>query len=262
MNQQSQGRWGRRLSWAALVLSLGGIATGLIAAVGTGTGVWTYSLGLRLLGYGLFAAIGGGLLAIVAWVVARRSGGRAGWRTGLALLSALLFTGYLGSMILTARSLPAIHDAATDLDNLPQFRTLPLRADNLARVPDQGRADLKALSPEERWKALHRQAYPDLRTLRVAAAPAAVLEQARGLVEQRGWKVASVDPAGGTIEATATTLFFRFKDDVVIRVRPDPARAGGSIVDMRSTSRVGLSDLGVNARRVKSFLSDLEAALR
>ena len=64
--------------------------------------------------------------------------------------------------------------------------------------------------------------------------------------------------ASGTVEATATTRFFRFKDDVVVRVRPDPASAGGSIVDMRSISRVGVSDLGVNARRVRAYLNDLK----
>ncbi|WP_300973830.1 DUF1499 domain-containing protein [Sphingomonas sp. LHG3406-1] len=255
-----KGRWGARLSLAALLLSLGGIGAALVAAIGTGTATWGFAVGLRLLGYAFFAAIAGGVLAIVAWFLLRRSGRKAGWRIAVALLSALLFTGYLGSMILTARSVPAIHDAATDLDDLPQFRTLALRADNLERVPDQGKPELKALSPEERWKALHRQAYGDLQPLRLAVAPADALREAQALAEQKGWAVAAYDPAAGTLEATATTLFFRFKDDVVVRVRPDPGQAGGSIVDMRSVSRVGLSDLGVNARRIRSFLNDLKAA--
>ena len=72
--------------------------------------------------------------------------------------------------------------------------------------------------------------------------------------------MARVDPQAGTLEATAETLFFRFKDDVVVRVRPDPARAGGSIVDMRSISRVGGSDIGVNAKRIRAFLADLQKA--
>jgi hypothetical protein len=260
MNQETKGKWAGRLSRLALSLSLGGIALGLVAAVGTGTDSWGFASGLRLLSFAFFAAIAGGALALVAWVLAWRSGGKGGWRTTVALLSALLFTGYLGSMILTARSVPAIHDAATNLDDLPQFRVLNLRSDNLDRIPDQGKAELKALSPEERWKALHRQAYGDLLPLRIAAPPAEVLARARGLAEDKGWAVAAVDPASGTLEATATTLFFRFKDDVVVRVRPDPRQAGGSIVDMRSVSRVGVSDLGVNARRIRGFLRDLKAA--
>ena len=64
------------------------------------------------------------------------------------------------------------------------------------------------------------------------------------------------DPIEGRMEATDTTRFFRFKDDVVIRVRPTEDGTG-SIVDMRSISRVGVSDLGVNAKRVRSFIADL-----
>jgi uncharacterized protein (DUF1499 family) len=60
----------------------------------------------------------------------------------------------------------------------------------------------------------------------------------------------------GTLEATDTTFFFRFKDDVVVRARPAPG--GGTLVDMRSISRVGGSDVGVNAKRVRAFLADLQ----
>lgn len=254
------GVWARRLSWLALGLSLGGVAAALIAAVGTGAGAWPYGTGLGVLRYALYAAVAGGLLAIVGWFVSRRSRARTGWINGLALVAALLFTGYLGRQIATARSVPAIHDAATDLDDLPQFSRLSVRADNLENIPDQGRPELTAMDPESRWKALHREAYSDLRPLRLAAPQPEVLRRAERLARERGWEVAGVDPRAGTVEATATTLFFRFKDDVVVRVRPDPARAGGSIVDMRSISRVGGSDVGVNAARIRSFLEELERA--
>jgi uncharacterized protein (DUF1499 family) len=254
--------WGRRLSLIALTLSLGGIGAALIAGVGTGSGWWEFGAGLGVLRYALLAAAAGGLLSIVAWLVSRRSGARTGWLNGLALVTSLLFVAYLGNMIVTARSLPMIHDATTNLDDVPQFSRLTVRADNLAKVPDEGKAELAALAPEERWKALHRRAYPDLLPLRLAAAPEQVLKQAEQLARDRGWNVAAVDPAAGTLEATATTLFFRFKDDVVVRVRPDPASPGKSIVDVRSISRVGLSDLGVNARRVRAFLADLQKAAK
>jgi len=91
---------------------------------------------------------------------------------------------------------------------------------------------------------------------------AEVTTGAEALAKSRGWQIAQTDPQAGTVEATATTLFFRFKDDVVVRVRPDPARPGGSIVDMRSISRVGGSDIGLNAQRIRSFLADLQAAQR
>ncbi|NJC05869.1 uncharacterized protein (DUF1499 family) [Sphingomonas kaistensis] len=258
----NKGRWPRRLSRIALALSVGGVAVAAIAAVGTGTGLWSYGAGLGALRYALPLALLGGLLAIVAWIVGRRQGVRTGWLNGLALVTALLFAGYLGSMIFTARSMPAIHDVATDLDDLPQFSRLTVRGDNLDKIPDQGRAELKAMPPEERWKALHRQAYGDLKPLRLSAEPGAVLQRAEQLARERGWTVAAVDPAAGTMEATATTLFFRFKDDVVVRVRPDPSAPGGSLVDMRSISRVGVSDIGVNAKRVRRFLADLKEAMQ
>jgi uncharacterized protein (DUF1499 family) len=254
--------WARRLSLLALTLSLGGVGAALVAAVGTGTGAWTYGAGLGALRYALVAAVTGGVLAMVAWVVARRSGTSLGWANGLALLTAVLFTAYLGNMIFTARSMPAIHDVATDLDDLPQFRRLTVRADNLDKIPDEGRPELAAMSPGERWKALHRRAYGDLQPLKLAVPPAQALQAAERLARQRNWAIAAVDPGTGTLEATATTLFFRFKDDVVVRVRADPQASGGSIVDMRSISRVGVSDIGVNARRIRQFLADLQDAAR
>ncbi len=255
-----QGMWARWLSWLALALSLGGIAAALVAALGTGAGFWTYGAGLSVLRYALYAAVAGGVLAIVAWIVSRRSGARTGGINALALVAALLFAGYLGRQIVTARSVPAIHDATTNLDDLPQFSRLAVRADNLENIPDEGRPQLAALDPESRWKALHRRAYADLRPLRLAVPPAEAVRRAEQLARERGWAIANVDPRAGILEATATTLFFRFQDDVVVRIRPDPARPGGSIVDMRSISRVGGSDVGVNAERIRDFLRDLEAS--
>jgi uncharacterized protein (DUF1499 family) len=257
---KSRGIWARRLSMLALLLSLGGVTAALIAAVGSGAGAWGFGAGLGALRYALYAAVAGGLLAIVAWIVGRRSGARTGRSNAIALVAALLFTVYLGNQIMTARSVPAIHDAATNLDDLPQFAKLTVRPDNLENIPDQDRPELAAMDPESRWKALHRQAYADLRPLRIAAPPAEVLRRAEQVARDRGWEVANVDPRSGIVEATETTLFFRFKDDVVVRVRPDPVGGGGSVVDMRSISRVGGSDVGVNAKRIRGFLRDLAAA--
>ena len=86
--------------------------------------------------------------------------------------------------------------------------------------------------------------------------PADAIRKAARLARERGWQIARVDTAAGTLEATDTSLFFRFKDDVVVRARPAPG--GGSLVDMRSISRVGGSDVGVNAERVRDFLADLQ----
>jgi hypothetical protein len=251
--------WAGRLTGLALLLSLGGVAAALIASVGAGQGAWHFGDAFTVLRYALFAAMAGGLLAIVALLLARRGGrrGLAG-RNLLALVVALVFVGYLGNLIATARSVPAIHDAATNLDDLPQFGVLKVREDNLEKVPDNDDPRLKAMDPESRWKALHRQAYSDLRTIRVPWSVEETIRRSEAVARERGWEIATVNPKEGILEATHTSLFFRFKDDVVLRARPYAEAKGGTEVDMRSISRVGGSDVGMNAKRIRAFLKDLQ----
>ena len=246
--------WGARLGWIALLLSLGAIAAALVAAVGSGQGAWHFRFGLTVLRYAFFAAIAGGVLAIAAILLSLRSGGRRS-PGFVALAASILFVAYLGNLILTARSVPAIHDVTTDLDDPPRFRALQLREDNLETVPDDGDAALAAMDAEERWKALHRRAYGDVATMRVPWTVEETIERARTVAEEKGWAIAYFNPDAGILEATDTTFFFRFKDDVAVRARPHPE--GGTAVDMRSVSRVGVSDVGVNAERVRDFLEDL-----
>jgi hypothetical protein len=229
-----------------------------VAALGSGQGAWPFRTGFGILRYAFFAAAAGTVLALVALIVARRRrSGSLALQSLLALVVGLGFLLYLGAQIRTARAVPAIHDVATNLDDLPQFATLPKRKDSLETVPDTF-PELKGQPPEVRWKALHRRAYGDIKTVRLPTPPAETIARAQRLAEQRGWEIAKADPAAGTLEATDTTTFFRFKDDVVVRVRPAPG--GGSLVDMRSVSRVGVSDVGVNAERIRSFLEDLQRA--
>ncbi|WP_172592332.1 DUF1499 domain-containing protein [Nitrosomonas supralitoralis] len=74
-------------------------------------------------------------------------------------------------------------------------------------------------------------------------------------MKKRGWEVLAVSAANGRIEATDTTAIMGFKDDVVIRIRAEGKK---SRVDMRSASRVGKGDWGVNAARIRLFLSELK----
>ena len=252
-----KGLWARRLTRIALVLSIGGVAAALVAAIGSGQGLWHFRGAFTVLRYAFFAAIAGGVIALIALVLARRAKVASLAAANLvALVVALGFVLYLGSQVRTARTVPAIHDASTNLDDLPQFTALKVREDNLEKIPDNDDPRLKALEPEARWKAIHREAYGDLRTIRLPTSPAETIRRAEALARERGWEIARVDTAAGILEATATTLFFRFKDDVVVRARPAPG--GGSLVDMRSISRVGGSDVGLNAKRIRAFLKDLQ----
>jgi hypothetical protein len=249
--------WAGRLGWAAFLLCVGAVLASLIGAVGSGQEAWHFRVGFTILQYAMYAAVAGILFSIVALLLGRRGGdGRLRLISGVALLVGLAFLVYLGSLIATARSVPALHDITTNLDDVPAFGALPVREDNLENIPDLGRAPLKALPPEERWKAVHREAYGDLRTVQTPWSVEETVKRAEALARERGWEVVTADPQRGTVEAVATTFFFRFKDNVVVRVRPAPT--GGSLIDMRSISRVGGSDVGLNAKRVRGFLEDLQ----
>lgn len=249
--------WAKLLTRVAVVLGIGAVLAALVASLGAGQGLWHFRGAFTVLRYAFFAAAAGAAIALVGLILSRRRG-KLMLANLVTLVVALGFVLYLGSLVRTARSVPAIHDVSTNLDDMPQFTRLKVRADNLESIPDEGKAELKALAPEARWKAIHRAHYGDLRTLSLALPPEVAVRKAAALARERGWEVASVDANAGRIEATHTSRFFRFKDDVVVRVRPAPG--GGSVVDMRSISRVGGSDVGMNAKRVRSFLADLGAA--
>lgn len=249
----------QRLSWIAAILSLGAVFVALVAAIGSGQGMWHFRTGFALLEYMFFAAIAGAVFALIALVLAGRSGMHAlVWLNLVALIVALGYVFYLGSMVTTARSVAPIHDITTNLDDPPSFYRLRVRDDNFAYIPDLGRPALARLTPRERWRAIHAEEYGDLESVRVPWSKAETVSRIEALMRDRGWELVTVDPRAGIVEAVDTSLFFRFKDNVVARVRED--QAGGSVVDMRSISRVGQSDVGTNARRIRSFLKDLQAA--
>ena len=202
---------------------------------------------------GFSGLLGGALIALVALlcgIIALVKGGAASGRGKLlaALAVSLVYVGFIASRPLVAGDIPAIHDVTTDLANPPQFEALSLRADNLAGV-----------GTVENWRKVHASAYGDLRPVTLAKSVPEATAQVAALVTSKGWTIAKSDPARGHVEATASVSYIRFNDDVVIRIVPS-ADGKGSQVDMRSVSRVGISDFGVNAKRVRTFLKDLQAA--
>jgi uncharacterized protein (DUF1499 family) len=105
--------------------------------------------------------------------------------------------------------------------------------------------------------AAQRAAYPDLRPLAVDRAPADAFDSALAAAREMGWQIIATDAALGRIEATASTPWFGFNDDVVIRVTS--VEGGGSRIDIRSASRIGRGDLGANARRIRAYLAKVAA---
>lgn len=141
---------------------------------------------------------------------------------------------------------PPIHDITTDVDDPPVFEAArALRG-----------ADSNPLSVKPEVIAQQLEAYPDLATLRRSGSFESTYNRALTTARAMGWDVTREDPTGGYIEAVATTALMNFRDDIVIRVRTNEE---GSLVDLRSVSRVGRSDLGANAKRIRAFISAFEA---
>ncbi|MBL0925259.1 MAG: DUF1499 domain-containing protein [Sphingomonadaceae bacterium] len=250
----------RRFDWQGTLILLAGVGSllwGLFSALGTGWGFWEYTSGLKGVTWSFFLGLGAILLgALFGWRARKAISPPPRIRRWIGMLTALVYVGWVGTFLIAALSVPAIHDVSTDLADPPTFRTLQLRADNLDNVPGADDEDMKGMTPRQRWVLVHQKAYGNVRSVRINEPVPSVIAKAERLAKARGWDVAVALPEEGRLEATETSAFFRFKDDVVLRVRPTDT-GEGSVVDMRSVSRVGVSDLGMNAKRVRSFLADL-----
>lgn len=245
--------------WGYIVLAagVGALFWGLVSAVGTGWGFWEYTSGLKGVAGAFLLGLGALLLgAVQGWRTRKAVNPPPRARRWTGMVVALAYVAWVGTFLMAALTVPAIHDVSTDLADPPAFQTLTLRADNLDNIPGADDADMSGLTPLQRWAVVHQKAYGDIRSVRSNEPVPMVIAKAERLAKARGWDIAVSLPEEGRFEATETSAFFQFKDDVVLRVRPSET-GEGSIVDMRSVSRVGISDLGMNAKRVRAFLADL-----
>lgn len=145
--------------------------------------------------------------------------------------------------------LPPIHDITTDPENPPEFVAIaPLRADAPNPTEYGGRE----------VAAQQRAAYPDIEPLRLAVPLDRAFDIALEAARDMGWSIVAADSTAGRIEAVDETFWYGFEDDVVIRLTPSD---GQMVLDVRSVSRVGRGDLGVNARRIRSYLEELRERL-
>jgi uncharacterized protein (DUF1499 family) len=238
--------------WWAKAILVGGVVAVccvLVGAIGVRIGLWPYGTGFTFLTGGAVLSVMGLFLGIIAYVVCLRKGLRAE-RSGILigiLLSAVIFA-QLGVQYSAVTSVPVIHNISTDTIEPPVFNKLIAVREAEGANPLAYDAEVLA--------AQQQAAYPEVKTL-VSSQPTKVLfNQAMIVLQDLGLEIVNEDTAAGMIEATATTFWFGFKDDVVVRVR---STVNGSIVDVRSVSRVGQSDLGANAKRIRAILAGLES---
>jgi uncharacterized protein (DUF1499 family) len=199
-----------------------------------------------VLKWAVYGAVATLVLAVIGIVIAvRRRSGRSTAVT--AMILSVLSLGSLGVLAGKAARVPRIHDVTTDTEHPPAFvAVLPLRAGALNPVEYGG--------PE--IAAQQHRGYADILPLMLSVPPARAFDRALAAAQTQGWELVASDAASGRIEATDTTFWFGFKDDVVIRVTATP---DGSRVDVRSLSRVGGSDIGANAARIRTYLARLQS---
>ena len=241
-------RASRVLAWLALVTSAVSAAAALLPGPAYRMQWVSLAAGflmLRWATYGAIAAAVASTLALLLLTLIRAPQGRV--TATMALVVSVLVAAPNLYLYDQAQRVPKIHDISTDTSDPPLFvDVLPLR---------QGARNPVDYKPET--GAQQKIGYPDIVPLRLELPPAQAFERAESAARAMGWQIVTVDPDALRIEATDTTLMFGFKDDIVIRVRP---QAQGSVVDVRSLSRIGGSDIGTNARRVRAILKRLSAA--
>ena len=220
----------------ALAVALVALAALALSGPGTRFDLFGYRTGLTMFRWSAWIGIAAMVLAVVALL------GPSVRARGLAMPVIALVMGALAwaapyQLQRQASGVPPINDITTDTANPPAYMTVKLNY------------------PGEQFSKQQLAAYPDIKPIVLAAPPKEAFDRAVRAAEAMGWEVVGRDAKAGTIEAVDTTKWFGFKDDIAVRIRPEGA---GSRIDIRSKSRVGRSDLGTNARRIRAYAERLK----
>jgi uncharacterized protein (DUF1499 family) len=249
--QRSPGltRLGSRLVVIGLIVALASAVAMVFSGIGYRLDLYHFRTGFTIMRWAFWFGAAAAIASLLGLLVTRA-------RPPKILVAALLgiligaVTAYIPwSYKKTVDSLPYIHDITTDVQNPPAF-------DVVKTLRKEGEHPVAYDGPEV--AAQQQKAYPDLMPLTVAAEKDKVFHAAEAAVRAMKLEVVDANAAQGRIEATATSLLFGFKDDMVVRIVSEGA---GTKVDVRSKSRVGRSDLGQNAKRIRTFLQKLQANL-
>ena len=236
-----------------LALALATIAAVLLALgpIGWRAGWWHYRFAfLTLMPWAAYFGIAALVVAVVTLLLGRS---RLEWR-GITIAIFAFAAGGLIAYVpwhydqIRSR-VPPIHDVTTDPDNPPTFSVV---------VPLREAAGGNPVAYEgTKIAEQQRLAYPDLVPLTLALPPAAAFNRALDTAQRMGWTIVAADDAAGRIEASDRSRWFGFTDDIVVRIT---ASGSGSRIDLRSSSRLGRGDFGVNAARIGGYLAALRAA--
>ena len=199
-----------------------------------------------LLHWGAWMGLAAIFIALIGGWITRPGTQSRGFALALAgvAIGAVAF-GVPFAMLQNAKRLPPIHDITTDTENPPRF---------VAVTPIRKGSPNPVDYPGESISRQQRAAYPDVQPVTTAELPDAAYKRALNAARDLGWEIVAEAPDERRIEATDTTMWFGFKDDIVVRIMPT---GGGSRIDVRSVSRLGEGDLGKNAARIRAYLQRL-----
>ena len=223
----------------------------VLGPIGGRAGWWQFRFAfLTLMPWAGYFGIAALAVAAVALLVARSRIERRGVALAIVAFVAGLLIAYVPWHYDRMRtSVPPIHDITTDPDNPPAFAAVVA-----ARTADSGNP---VTYEGAKIAEQQRQAYPDIAPLSLALPREAAFNRALDAAQRMGWTIVAADDGAGRIEASDRTRWFGFTDDIVVRITP---AGSGSRVDVRSSSRLGRSDFGVNATRVRNYLGALRTA--
>lgn len=238
---RSQGR----LTAFALAVSVIAALAALVSGPGNRVGWWDYRWAFSMLGAAMAIGLVGALLSLAAGIWALRRHASAGVAASIiGFLVGMLTFALPFPLQWSSGNAPSIHEISTDTENPPRFEALAALRAGVPNGVEYGGAGVAGIQ---------KAAYPDIAPMTLAAPPEKAFQQCLQVGRSMGWEIVAQSVAAGRIEATDTTVFFGFKDDIVLRVMPVGPTGMASRIDMRSVSRVGRGDHGVNARRVREY---------
>lgn len=235
---------------------LGGGVLAVVGAVAFLISGYGYQWGWWGLGFAFqYLMFGGGLLGLAGLVLSFLGflpdgslPGRPGWALIGIILGGATLTAF-SYWFLEAQKYPPIHDITTDTQDPPAFKVIaPLRAD----APNPTEYGGPEVSEQQK------EHYPDIQTLQLDVPYTQAFDRALEAAESTSWELVDYSREEGRIEATHTLPWYGFKDDVVIRVDTAASDSNTSTIDVRSVSRIGRGDIGVNAKRIRNYLEMLK----
>jgi len=260
-----------KFAWLVFILALALPLWFIAAALGSKYGHWgwQFGLGTMTIQLGPMLILGVGIAAVVSLVLGLVKSPRV--KPFILSIAALIIVGLIfgriANMGSVSENVPPIHDVQTDWEDPIQFSEAIMtereKVDGVNPVEDD---PVIAEYAKSRWPDMagrsvaevQRESYQPMNTYIAPAPPDVLYAAAYSSLADLGIEIITADEENYVLEGTYTSQWFGFKDDVAVRIRP---KGEGSEMDVRSVSRVGLSDLGANAERVYAILEGVRARI-